>query len=133
MQFPWCTELNAIWHSNPSLAVKIHSSKLGVDHPTPSALASSANVAAQPFHPHPTIAQPIPVSSTFPYSAYLPPPVDPCQSIPPHNTPARTNFYDLSDVDVDIPSSLDDNDFYSDYACLSLPPLGMCITQMTTT
>ncbi|KAG0691694.1 hypothetical protein DFH29DRAFT_1015261 [Suillus ampliporus] len=29
---PWYTDLNVIWHGNPAMAVKMHSSKLGVDH-----------------------------------------------------------------------------------------------------
>ncbi|KAG1753617.1 uncharacterized protein EDB91DRAFT_1285927 [Suillus paluster] len=29
---PWYSDLDAIWHSNPSMAVKTHSSKPGVDH-----------------------------------------------------------------------------------------------------
>ncbi|KAG1800091.1 hypothetical protein EV424DRAFT_1545814 [Suillus variegatus] len=31
-ELPWYTELDAIWHSNPSMAAVTHSSKLGVDH-----------------------------------------------------------------------------------------------------
>ncbi|KAG1758511.1 hypothetical protein EDD22DRAFT_849954 [Suillus occidentalis] len=31
---PWYQDLNAIWHSNPAMAVKTHSSKLGIDHAT---------------------------------------------------------------------------------------------------
>ncbi|KAG1792843.1 uncharacterized protein HD556DRAFT_1444237 [Suillus plorans] len=31
-ELPWYTELDAIWHSNPSMAAVTHSSKPGVDH-----------------------------------------------------------------------------------------------------
>ena len=31
-ELPWYSDLNAIWHSNPSFAAKTHSSKPGVDH-----------------------------------------------------------------------------------------------------
>ncbi|KAG1803544.1 uncharacterized protein HD556DRAFT_1437304 [Suillus plorans] len=31
-EFPWYTDLDGIWHSNPSLAAKTYSSKPGVDH-----------------------------------------------------------------------------------------------------
>ncbi|KAG1802184.1 uncharacterized protein HD556DRAFT_1438233 [Suillus plorans] len=32
LELPWYTELDAIWHSNPSMAAKVHSSRPGVDH-----------------------------------------------------------------------------------------------------
>ncbi|KAG2092153.1 uncharacterized protein F5147DRAFT_657768 [Suillus discolor] len=32
LEFPWYTDLDGIWHSNPSLAAKTYSSKPGVDH-----------------------------------------------------------------------------------------------------
>ncbi|KAG2091706.1 hypothetical protein BD769DRAFT_1679291 [Suillus cothurnatus] len=32
LELPWYMELDAIWHSNPSMAAKVHSSRPGVDH-----------------------------------------------------------------------------------------------------
>ncbi|KAG2068816.1 hypothetical protein BDR04DRAFT_1157484 [Suillus decipiens] len=32
LELPWYTELDAIWHSNPSMAARTHSSKPGIDH-----------------------------------------------------------------------------------------------------
>lgn len=32
LELPWYTELDAIWHSNPSMAAKTHSSRPGIDH-----------------------------------------------------------------------------------------------------
>ncbi|KAG1835344.1 hypothetical protein DFJ58DRAFT_735625 [Suillus subalutaceus] len=32
LELPWYTDLDSIWHSNPSMAAVTHSSRLGVDH-----------------------------------------------------------------------------------------------------
>ncbi|KAG0693912.1 hypothetical protein DFH29DRAFT_1006822 [Suillus ampliporus] len=93
---PWYQDLNAIWHGNPAMVAKTHSSKPGVDHaaafyslvqPHGRAGPSSAHLPPSPY-PAPSVHPP---PNAYPApSAHLPPSPYPAPGahLPPSPYPA---------------------------------------------
>ncbi|KAG2068237.1 hypothetical protein BDR04DRAFT_1158052 [Suillus decipiens] len=90
VEFPWSMELDAIWHSNPSMAAKTCSSKPGVDHagafyslvqPCGAGLSTGAHNT-----PPPTTQPPGVPSAVHPYSN---PPISPQLHAPAPPSPPQ--------------------------------------------
>ncbi|KAG1748481.1 uncharacterized protein EDB91DRAFT_1245178 [Suillus paluster] len=104
VELPWYMELDAIWHANPSMAAKTHSSKPGIDHAA--ALYSLIQLhGAGPLigahnMPPPAAYPPGVPPAAHPYGD---PPVDPqlCQAAPAP-APPLLHLCGLNSPDVEI-------------------------------
>ncbi|KAG1769631.1 hypothetical protein EDD22DRAFT_948881 [Suillus occidentalis] len=105
VELPWYTELDAIWHANPSMAAKTHSSKPGIDHAA--ALYSlvqshGAGPLIGAHNPPPPAAHPPGVPpAAHPYGN---PPIDPQlhEAAPPPPAPSQLHLRGLNSPDVEI-------------------------------
>ncbi|KAG2083549.1 uncharacterized protein F5147DRAFT_782871 [Suillus discolor] len=79
LKLPWYTELDSIWHSNPSIAAVTHSSKPGVDHASVSYSLVQPHDGAGPSAHFDATSQWSPYTPTYPshdthsYSSSTPP------------------------------------------------------------
>ncbi|KAG1837081.1 hypothetical protein F4604DRAFT_1942574 [Suillus subluteus] len=113
LELPWYTDLDSIWHSNPSMAAVTHSSKPGVDHagalyslvqpcggagpPTHFGSTHQWSPCAPPYPSHDTslnimLSAPAPVPPSAPTPA--PPSAPPSPPSPP--SPSHTAPYNMS-------------------------------------
>ncbi|KAG1722075.1 uncharacterized protein EDB91DRAFT_1256230 [Suillus paluster] len=101
VDLPWYSDLDVIWHSNPSMAEKMHSSKPGIDHagalyslvqPHGGAGLSTHFVITPPYPPntqpspnaYPLPSTHLPPSAYLPLNAHLPPTTYPPTAYPPN-------------------------------------------------
>ncbi|KAG1804094.1 hypothetical protein EV424DRAFT_1544790 [Suillus variegatus] len=120
-EFPWYTDLDGIWHSNPSLAAKTYSSKPGVDHagsfyslvqprggagfstsfdasPSPTHFSATPSASAHDASPHTQArtSDPQTQARTSDPLFYGDPPIDPQllqpQTLAPPFTPPQTHL-----------------------------------------
>ncbi|KAG2068279.1 hypothetical protein BDR04DRAFT_1119882 [Suillus decipiens] len=69
LELPWYMELNAIWHLNPSMAMKVHSSRPGIDHTSTFYSLIQLHGGPFPSHREEVITAIITLSSSLPSSA----------------------------------------------------------------
>ncbi|KAG1804662.1 uncharacterized protein BJ212DRAFT_1304213 [Suillus subaureus] len=107
MELLWYMELDAIWHANPSIAAKTHSSKPSVDHAATLYSLVKPHGAGPLIGAHntppPTTHPPVVPPAAHPYGD---PPINPqlCQAAPAPAPPAPppVHLHSLNSPDVEI-------------------------------